>query len=105
MAITTASAGDRPCVWNRVSAFISTPLTQVVTKAATITTLFSSINPSASGKPVTFTALVSSLAGTPTGKIEYLNGTTVLATLKLTSGSAKYHTKIATWFQQHHRSL
>jgi hypothetical protein len=58
----------------------------------TTTTLRSSINPSISGKPVTFTALVSSLAGTPTGKVEYLNGTTVLATVKLTSGSAKYTT-------------
>ena len=41
---------------------------------------------------MTFTALVSSLAGTPTGKIQFLNGTKVLATLKLTSGSAKYTT-------------
>jgi hypothetical protein len=45
-----------------------------------------------SGKPITFTALVSSPAGTPAGKIEYLNATTVLATLRLTSGSAKYTT-------------
>lgn len=35
---------------------------------------------------------VSSLAGTPTGKVEYLNGTTVLSTMRLTSGSAKYTT-------------
>jgi Bacterial Ig-like domain (group 3)/FG-GAP-like repeat/Abnormal spindle-like microcephaly-assoc'd, ASPM-SPD-2-Hydin len=63
-----------------------------VNKATTNTTLLSSINPSAFGKPVTFTALVSSLAGTPTGKIEYLNGTTVLATVKLTAGSARYTT-------------
>jgi Bacterial Ig-like domain (group 3) len=61
-------------------------------KATTTTTLVSSMNPSVSGKPVAFTAVVSSLAGTPTGKIKYLNGTTVLATLTLTSGSAKYTT-------------
>jgi hypothetical protein len=67
-------------------------LSQVVTKATTTTTLLSSINPSVQGKPVTFTAVVSSLAGTPTGKIKYLNGATVLATLTLTSGSAKYTT-------------
>lgn len=63
-----------------------------VNKGTTNTTLLSSINPSVFGKPVTFTALVSSLAGTPTGKIEYLNGTTVLATVKLTAGSASYTT-------------
>jgi len=61
-------------------------------KATTTTTLVSSMNPSVSGKPVAFTAVVSSLAGTPTGKIKYLNGTTVLATLTLTSGSATYST-------------
>jgi hypothetical protein len=72
----------------------STPLTQVVTKAkaTTTTTLVSSMNPSVSGKPVTFTATVSSSAGIPTGKVEYLNGTTVLVTLRLTSGSVKYTT-------------
>jgi len=59
---------------------------------ATTTTLSSSLNPSSYGQAVTFTALVSSLAGTPTGKIKYLNGTTVVATLTLTSGSAKYTT-------------
>ena len=70
----------------------SNTLSQVVTKATTTTTLLSSINPSVQGKPVTFTAVVSSLAGTPTGKIKYLNGATVLATLTLTSSSAKYTT-------------
>jgi hypothetical protein len=70
----------------------STPYVQVVTKATTTTTLASSVNPSVQGKPVTFTAEVSSLAGTPTGKIQFLNGTTVLATKKLTSGSAKFVT-------------
>lgn len=70
----------------------SSPLMQVVNKAVTTTTLLSSINPSVSAKPVTFTALVSSPAGMPTGKVKFLNGTTVLATLTLTSGSAKYTT-------------
>jgi hypothetical protein len=61
---------------------------------ATTTTLSSSVNPSVSGKPVAFTATVSQYSGvvTPTGKVEYLNGTTVLATVKLTSGSARYVT-------------
>jgi Bacterial Ig-like domain (group 3) len=58
----------------------------------TTTTLVSSMNPSVSGKPVAFTAVVSSTAGTPTGEVRYLNGTTVLTTLSLTAGSAKYTT-------------
>lgn len=59
----------------------SNTLSKVVTKATTTTTLLSSINPSVQGKPVTFTASVSSLAGTPTGKAQFLNGTKVLATV------------------------
>jgi hypothetical protein len=61
---------------------------------ATTTALISSVNPSVSGKPVAFTATVSQQSGAtiPTGKVEYLNGTTVLATMKLTSGSARYVT-------------
>ena len=60
--------------------------------ATTTTTLVSSMNPSVQGKSVTFTAVVSSPAGTLTGKVQFLNGNTVLATKKLTSGSAKYLT-------------
>jgi Bacterial Ig-like domain (group 3)/Beta-propeller repeat len=86
-SITAVYSGD-----SNFTGSTSNTLSQVVTKATTTTTLLSSINPSVQGKPVTFTAVVSSLAGTPTGKIKYLNGTTVLATLALTSGSAKYTT-------------
>jgi hypothetical protein len=86
-SITAVYSGD-----SNFAGSTSNTLTQVVTKATTTTTLASSVNPSVQGKPVTFTALVSSLAGTPTGKIQFLNGTKVLATLKLTSGSAKYTT-------------
>src|ERR1035437_6279431 len=67
-------------------------LANATTTTTTTTALVSSMNPSVSGKPVAFTALVSSLAGTPTGRIKYLNGTTVLATLTLTAGSATYTT-------------
>jgi hypothetical protein len=58
----------------------------------TTTTLLSSVNPVVFGKPVTFTAVVSALAGKPTGKVQFLNSTTILATVRLTSGSAKYTT-------------
>ena len=60
-------------------------------KATSTTSLVSSINPSVSGKSVRFTATVSSSVA-PTGKVEFLNGTQVLATMKLTSSSAKYST-------------
>lgn len=70
----------------------SAALSQVVTKASTTTVLISSINPSVSGKSVTFTATVSSPGSIPTGKVQFLNGTTSLATVTLSSGVAKYST-------------
>jgi hypothetical protein len=54
-------------------------LSQTVNKANTATTLTSSMNPSAIGQSVTFTAAVTATAGTgtPTGTVTfYLNGTT-----------------------------
>jgi len=59
---------------------------------ASTTTLTSSLNPSPYGKWVTFTATVTSSSGTPTGTVEFLNGTTVLKTVPLKSGSAQYLT-------------
>jgi len=70
----------------------SAALSQVVTKASTTTALLSSINPSVSGKSVTFTATVSSAGGTPTGKVQFFNGPTSLATVTLSAGVAKYST-------------
>lgn len=59
----------------------------------TTTTLVSSLNPSVSGRSVTFTAIVSSSgSGTPTGNVKYLNGATLLATVPSVSGSARYTT-------------
>jgi len=61
---------------------------------ATTTTLTSSVNPSLQGKSVTFTATVApqSGSGTPTGTVAFQNGTTVLATKTLVSGTASYAT-------------
>lgn len=70
----------------------SAALSQVVTKGATTTALTSSLNPSVYGKSVTFTATVSSAGGTPTGKVQFLNGATSLATVSLSAGVAKYST-------------
>jgi hypothetical protein len=86
-SITAIYAGD-----SNFTGSVSNTLSQVVTRATTTTSLVSSTNPSVSGKPVTFTAVVSSPAGTPSGKVRYVNGTTVLSVLTLTSGSAKYTT-------------
>jgi hypothetical protein len=86
-SITSVYSGDSNFTGSTSNQFM-----QVVTKATTTTTLLSSIIPSVSGKPVTFSAVVSSPAGAPTGRVEFLNGTTLLATVTLTSGSATYTT-------------
>lgn len=86
-AITAAYGGDA----NFLSS--SAALSQVVSKPATTTLLTSSVNPATQGKPVKFTATVSpQVSGTPTGKINFVNGTTVLATHTLTAGVATYST-------------
>jgi hypothetical protein len=70
---------------------ISDPLTQQVNQAATSTTLSSSVNPSAYGQPVTFTATVSIAApgvGTPAGAVKFYDGTTLLGQASLSGGVA-----------------
>ena len=55
----------------------------IVTKAATTTTLASSVNPAVTGQAVTFTATVNVVApgsGTPTGTVTFFDGTTALGT-------------------------
>ena len=67
----------------------SSTLSEVV-KAATATTLVSSLNPSVVGQAVTFTAGVSSTAGTPPNgeTITFKNGSAVLGTATLNGGIA-----------------
>jgi Bacterial Ig-like domain (group 3) len=70
-------------------------VSQTVNPAATATALASSTNPSVFGQPVTFTATVSASApgsGTPTGSVTFMNGSTRMATVALSSGSASYST-------------
>jgi len=65
----------------------------VTSKAATSTTVISSLNPSKHGTAVTFTATAkSSTTGTPTGSATFKDGTTILATVGLTSGKAAFTT-------------
>src|SRR5207245_1350490 len=59
----------------------STAVSQVVNKAGTTTSLASSVNPTVFGQSTTFTAtvaVVSPGAGTPTGTVNFLDGTTVI---------------------------
>jgi hypothetical protein len=71
----------------------SNTVRQVVDKATSTTTLTSSRNPSNSGQSVTFTASVApQFSGTPSGKVTFLNGTTVLAAKTLSGGKATFST-------------
>jgi len=58
----------------------------------TVTSLSSSINPSALGQTVTFTATVSGSGGTPTGAVTFKDGSTTLGTGMLSGGTATFPT-------------
>jgi hypothetical protein len=71
----------------------SKAVSQVVSKATTTTTLVSSLNPSNVGQSVTFTASVApEFSGTPTGKVAFYDGTTLLKTVALSGGAAEFTT-------------
>jgi hypothetical protein len=61
---------------------------QVVDKYTTTTALSSSLNPSNYGQAVTFTATVTSSGPTPTGKVEFKNGTKVMRSETMSGGVA-----------------
>lgn len=64
-----------------------------VAKAATTSTITGSTpNPSNYGQPVTFTASVTSSAGTPTGTVQFKKGNGLLGTGTLSNGIATYTT-------------
>jgi hypothetical protein len=92
------SVGTHPltAVYNSDANFTgstSAVLNFVTSKAATSTTVISSLNPSTHGSAVTFTATVkSSTTGIPTGSATFKDGTTILATIALTSGKAAFTT-------------
>ncbi len=58
----------------------------------TLTTVVSSANPSTPGESVTFTATVTAQSGTPTGTVTFSDGSTTLAQVALTNGTAAYAT-------------
>ncbi len=97
-SITAVYSGD-----NDTAASLSSPLTQLVDQDQTATTVTTSSGPSVFGQPVTFTATVSVAtpgSGTPTGTINFLDGTTPLnstpATLSLVGGDEQASFSIPT---------
>jgi hypothetical protein len=64
----------------------SAVLTQTVNKAASSVALASSLNPSAFGQTVTFTATLS--PSSATGTVQFLNGSTALGTVTISGGAA-----------------
>jgi len=84
-SLTAAYGGDA----NFLSA--SAPgVVQTVNKAPTSTSLTTNLNPATKVQTVTFTAAVTS--STATGQVEFLKGTSVLATVNLSNGVATYST-------------
>ena len=89
---TAAYGGD-----SNFTASTSKVLRQVVNKATTTTTLTSSQNPSNFGQSVTFTASVTpQFSGTVKGSVTFYDGTTVLKTMALSGGVAKFTTSTLT---------
>jgi len=87
-SITVSYSGDSNFV-----ASTSTILTQVVDQAATTTKLTASPNPSATGQTVTFTAKVAAVspgAGSPTGTVTFVDGTTAIGTGTVNAGVATF---------------
>jgi hypothetical protein len=75
------------------------PLTQSVDKAATTTSLVTSLTPAEPGQPVTFTATVSIMmpgAGGATGEVTFMDGNTVLGTGTLAAGQVSLTTSSLT---------
>jgi len=88
-SITAVYAGD-----SNFGSSTSKATKQVVDKATTTTNLASSLNPSSIGQSVTFTATVTPhFSGTVTGTVSFYDGTTLLKTVGVSNGSAKYTTK------------
>ena len=74
----------------------SPAITQVVTTAASATVVTASANPSVFGQLVTFTATVTSTAGTPTGTVTFEDGGTAIGTGTLSGGIATFGTTALT---------
>ena len=74
------------------AASTSAALMETISTATTSTTLTASANPAHFATSVTFTATVTSAAGTPTGTVTFKNGATTLGTGTLSGGKATFAT-------------
>jgi hypothetical protein len=70
----------------------SAAVTVTVNQAVSTTAVTSSVNPSVAGQSVTLSAKVTSNGPTPTGNVTFTSGSTALATVALSGGSATYTT-------------
>jgi Bacterial Ig-like domain (group 3)/Beta-propeller repeat len=90
-SLTASYSGD-----SNFSSSVSSPaLSQVVNKGSTSTALASSLNPSGTGQSVRFTATVAAMApgaGTPTGSVDFFDGTTQIGSGTLSAGVATFAT-------------
>jgi hypothetical protein len=82
-AITAVYSGDGTYLGST-----SAVLTQTVNKAASTVTLTSSANPATAGQTLTLTAAISPAAAT--GSVQFLDGSTVLGTAAVASGTAVF---------------
>jgi hypothetical protein len=89
-SITASYSGD-----SNFAGSTSAAIVQTVNQASTTTALTSSLNPSASGQSVTFTATVSPSLG-PTGTVQFFDGGNSLGTVALSAGSASLTTAALT---------
>jgi hypothetical protein len=88
VVVTAAQAGNS--TYSAAAPVAQTIVVNKAVSATALTTSAASINQNAS---VTFTAMVTSTAGTPTGSVQFLNGTTPLGTSTLSAtGAATYTT-------------
>jgi len=77
------------------AASTSPAFSQVVQPAATSTSLTSSLNPATAGLPVTFTATVTAVPGTPGGSVQFKSNGVSLGTVALVDGVATLTTSFA----------
>ncbi|MGO8926728.1 MAG: YDG domain-containing protein, partial [Limisphaerales bacterium] len=87
----TGAALTGPAAGNYLLSSVATT-TADITPAASTTVLISSQNPSSQGSNVTFTATVSSTAGTPTGDVVFKTNDVVFGTVTLVGGVASIST-------------
>lgn len=98
LATTTLSVGSKSitAVYAGSASFAastSQALSQSVDQATSTVTLTSSQNPSTSGQSVTFTATVApEFGGTPSGKVAFRAGSSLLGDVTLTGGLASFST-------------